>query len=661
MKKTNNNIIQEFAKKHNLSPEELRFLRVKIAYEMGVPIMDDPSYDAWQRDLEKQYPESKVFDVGTVVELPSIKKVDLPYPLISLENVYGDKGLNALTNWQDGHAKVLMGKYDGNSLEVVYNKGNPQKVFTRGTKQTGTDISSKIKYFNLPRNIPYKKKLVIPFEAILPISVFNAVAPSIYKEGEEKNPRNLLSGWLRKIKNVDVGYLGLIHFVALGVKNTKTWTKNTAKTKSATLYALEKFGFNVPLCRVTSSSSKLTDAELGKVLKWFKEKHSQYDMDGLVVEVDNIKKYEKLGYRGSKFVPKGAVAWKITSERRNTIIKKHILRVTRNGVISVTAEIKPVRMMGTEVSHAYLHNFANVKKNQLGVGAKIEVIKSGDIIPFVNKILKKEKAKLPKKCPSCKAKLLWDSSKVHLTCPNLMCSGRKEDALQHFVKTVGIENLSYERLAVFIKAGINTPYKVMTVNKKQLMGLEGFEKKMTDIIFNEIKKAKDTPLKFEKLAHALGVMKGFGKVKYKLVYDAMGEKCLDITLKNADYTEWRLLKTPGLGKVLVEEWISKATDLSVAISKLKGAIKINHEKLKVKSNKLKNMKFVFSTFRSDELEDLILENGGKVTGSVSKNTNVVFMEDNNSTSTKIDKAKELGKELITSKNAVFRVNQMLNN
>lgn len=639
---------------HDLTGKEKRLLQAKVDYYLGKkvwPSMSDREYDMLEKEIQKSIPDSSVLGVGVTTNLKTIKTEKLPYPLISLANAYGDKGLNPLLKWQSSTDKIGIGKYDGNSIEVVYDKGVRSQAFTRYDKVRGRDISEKLKYFtNLPKRIKYKGRLVIAFEAELPNHIFNIIAPMIYDKGEnieQKNPRNLLSGWFNKIHKVDTGYLGLVQFVALAIKNTDEWlrgryTKCPIKPKkSAMLDWLRGQGFRIPVFAVLKE--KLTDKYLLSVFKSVRGRDPKLEMDGLVVEVDSIKEYERLGYKGNSQIPKGAIAWKVGKEKKTTVIIKHIRRMTRTGTLTIKAVLNPVTLVKTKVRHVTLHNYCKVIERGLGIGAEVEMVKGGDIIPHIENVLVGVKPKIPTKCPSCGGKLTWDKYKTNLMCLNSKnCPAQISDALEHFIVQLGIQGWRKNKLEKLINAGINTPRKILKVKRNHLEGIEGIKEKSVTNLLTQIEKLKNTPVSMAKLYYALNVAKGFGTNIYGLVLDALGHNAVNKTVSDPEKIQGILVFTKGLSTLRIDEWFEAAPKLRLELLYLRDLIKI--AKPIVKGDVLKGMKFVFTRFRDKEMAELIKNNGGKVVATVSKNVHCVFYGLGNSK--KADRGRALELEMV---------------
>jgi DNA ligase (NAD+) len=552
---------------------------------------------------------------------------------------------------------------DGLTVSLRYINGELVSAETRGDGVTGEDILHNAKTFcNIPLSIDYKDELIVDGEAIINYSNFNNINSKLTKEEQYKNPRNLASGSVRQLDS-KICKSRNVEFIAW--KCVKGFDEE--KNYTSKFFRLLELGFDiVPFGFIDNSDINESLNQNIDNLKTIAKKMN-YPIDGLVIGFDNIEYADSLGATSHHL--KSQIAYKFYDESVESKIIKLDWTVGKTGLITPTAIFEPVEIDGTIVEKASVHNLSILEDLELCIGDIVEVYKANMIIPQIKKNVSKEDREknpsitqldgfvyIPAECPICKhnTTIKMDYNTKVLMCTNPNCKGKQLASYTHFVskEAMNIDGLSEATLDKFIEYGyINDFVDIYELNNKHYQDikvLDGFGEKSADKLIQSIEKSKDTTL--DRFINALSIPL-IGKAASKTIseyFDGDFEKFYNNGLLNQNFN-WSELNDFGTTMELnIKNYIKDNIDM---IYKLASYMNFS-VKQKNSNSKIEGKVFVITgklnTFKNrDEAITLIENNGGKVAGSVSKNTSFLVNNDITSTSGKNKKAKELNITIIT--------------
>ena len=648
--------IKELTKKLNAASEAY--------YKNDIEIMSNFEYDRLYDELVELENEtgitlndSPTVKVGyeTVQQLP---KEAHEKRMLSLDKT---KSIAELKVWLGNQKGLLSWKIDGLTVVLTYEGGELVKAVTRGNGEIGEVITNNAKTFkNLPKRIPFKGELVIRGEAFIKYSDFDKINQKIPEfDAKYKNPRNLCSGSVRQL-NSEITAHRNVNFDCFSLEKAEykkildeefvnldeIW-KNSKKNQ---LSWLEKMGFQVV------EYKEVTTDDIEDTVKDFSERIAEYDVpsDGLVLIYDDIAYGDSLGST-AKF-PRNSIAFKWKDDMMETVLEEIIWSPSRTGLINPIARFNPVELEGTVVSRASVHNVSILKELNLKVGDRIKVYKANMIIPQIEENLSKtdEDVVLPETCPACDygVELKSDLGVETLFCSNRLCPAKRIKSISLFVSrdAMNIENLSEATLEKFIGMGlIKTLPDIFYLKnyRAEITSMEGFGEKSFDNLVNAVEKSKKVTV--AKFIYALGIS-GIGVANGRLIarhFDNDWEK-----IQNASAEE--LMQIDGIGEVVANAFVDFLHDdeNKKSVEKLLDIVEFDVEPQGSTDGDLRGKTFVITgnvhIYKNrNELKSAIEANGGKVTGSVSSNTDFLINNDIDSASSKNKKAKELGIPIIS--------------
>lgn len=655
--------------------DKVNQLREKLAdadyryYVLDEPDISDLEYDMMMKELEKleaEYPELKTPDspTGRVSGEPTKKfeVVTHEVPMLSLSNSYSfdelidfDTRIKNLIPEQK-YEYVCELKFDGLAVSLVYENGIFVRGATRGDGTKGDDVTKNLKTI---RSIPLKvksdtyKNFEVRGEVFIKKDDFEKINEEQEIRGEKlfANARNTAAGTLKLKDNKEVANRPLNIFVYYFRTNDKPLSSHYEN-----LEILKKLKFPVNKLGVYSVKVESIEEVRKFCDKIEKERDSlPYEIDGVVVKVNLLTQQDAIGSVAKS--PRWAIAYKFKAKQQVTKIKDITLQVGRIGTITPVAELEPVLLAGSTISRATLHNFDEIRKKEIRVGANVKIEKGGDVIPKVVEVIKdKDFNKLkdfeiPDKCPVCKSKLVKPEEEVNYYCVNYFCPAQVQGRLEHFVQrdAMEIEGLGTSIIEVFLKNNFIkdfTDLYELHKRRDELIGLERFGEKSITNILAAIEESKKKP--FEKVLFALGI-RHIGEKTAKIIAKHFGsiEK-----LSSASSEEISNVYEVG-PKIAasVKSFFEDKASLQM-IEKLKKAglnFKIDESK-KIKFNgNFKDKTFVLTgtleKYTRDKASQIIEEFGGKVSSSVSKKTDYVLAGEE--AGSKLDKAAKLGVKVIS--------------
>ena len=637
-------------------------------YTLDNPSVSDSEYDRLMQELirlETMYPDnvdknSPTKRVGGKIN-ESFQKITHQLPMLSLSNVFTEADI---LNFDQRIRKenVVNPKYvcelkiDGLSVSLKYEHGELLYAATRGDGVVGEDITDNVKTI---KTIPLKLKQDIDIEVRGEIYISKKTLQKInekrLKEGLPlfKNARNLASGSIRQLdssiaakRNLDAFIYHLPNPLDYGIKSH-----------------FEALKFMKDLGFVTNPNNRLVDGVKG-ILDYIFEKTKardslEYDIDGVVIKLDNIFDQMKLG--STVKYPKWATAYKFPPEEVITKLKDIIFTVGRTGIVTPNAILEPVNVMGSTISKATLHNEEYILEKDIRIGDHVVIIKAGDVIPRVDSVKYEMRTgqeipfKMIENCPICGFKLVKQDSFYY--CKNVTCDAKHIEGLIHFASK-GAMNINGfgERIIEdmynlgFIKT-IPDFYR-LDKYKNELMLLEGYGEKSVENLLLEIEESKKNSL--ERLLFALGIR----HVGLKTA-TILARKFLNIdNLMKASLEE--LSDIPDIGDIIaksVEDYFANLNNLAL-IQELKNLnVNMTYLGKVVDNEKIKNKSFVITgtlNIKRDDLKDKIITNGGKVIESVSRKTDYLILGEN--PGSKYEKAKNLNIPILNEKEILEMLN-----
>ena len=631
----------------------------KAYYQENTEIMSNFEYDALYDELvelEKKsgivLANSPTVNVGYEV-LSQLPKEKHPSPMLSLDKTKEPEELAAFLGEQVG---VLSWKLDGLTIVLTYRDGKLYKAVTRGNGEIGEVITNNAKTFvNLPLSISFKGELIIRGEAVIKYSDFEIINASIEDASEKyKNPRNLCAGTVRQLNN-EITAKRNVCFFAFSFVSADGVTKDFNNSKMTRMNWLKELGFDVVESKIVSKDNVVS------AVRDFSEmiKDNDFPSDGLVLTMDDIKYSESLG-RTAKF-PRDSIAFKWKDEVCDTKLLYIEWSASRTGLINPVAVFEPVELEGTSVSRASIHNVSIVKELMLGKGDIISVYKANMIIPQISENKTKSgNIKIPDTCPVCGEKTVIknDNGVETLNCVNEDCLAKKIMCFTHFVgrDAMNIEGLSQSTIEKFIGKGyIKELQDIFTLDRfrEDIISMEGFGEKSYNNLRDAINKAKEVEM--PKFIYGLGIL-GVGLANAKVICKEL-EYDFD-KIRNATTSD--IVAIYGMGEIIAKNFVDYFAneDNNRVVDNLLEHISFLTVENNVEAT-LEGLNFVItgSLERFDNrnaLKSAIEAKGGKVVGSVSKNTDYLINNDINSSSSKNKKAKELGVEIITEEDFITR-------
>ncbi len=644
--------------------QELVRLLNQYSYEYYVldkPSISDKQYDQLYKELQSLESETNYILSSSPTQkvqgeiLPFLKKVKHTEPMLSVEK---SKNINDVIKFMNNQVCVLSWKLDGLTLVLRYNNGKFQQAITRGGGEEGEDVTHTVKTFtNVPLTIDYKGYLEIRGEGLLPLKELDRINQELILKGEKpKTARNLAAGSVRQLDANITKNRNLI-FIAFGiVKCNKEFLR-----KDVQLSFLEELGFDV-VEWVLSDVDKVREQ-----IELFKNKLNclPYLTDGLIIEYNDIKYGKAQGSTGHH--NKALYAFKWNDDSYETIFRGVELNTTRTGIISLTALFDEVDIDGVKISRASLHNYDIFEALQLGIGDTITVYRANGVIPQIEDNLTRSNTyKINMICPSCGSKAIVKTPKEtrFLFCENINCHSKLIDKFVHFVSkdAMNIEGLSEATIEKFIKAGylktFDDIYK-LDQYKNRIINMEGFGIKSYNNLISSINKSKK--VKCANFIYALGIP-NIGKSASKTIAKYFNDNWFLFEKALCDGFDFTVLEDFGdITSDSLHSWYRNINEKKMW-EKLIGIIEfVKKEEQETGFKSLKGLTFVVTgnveTFKNrKELEDLIINLGGKLSSSVSSKTNYLINNNITSNSKKNKKAKELGVKIISE----TEFNRMIN-
>lgn len=631
----------------------------KHYYDEAKPVISDYEYDKKMHALiayEKAHPSHILANSPShrISEAPTegFKQRHHIAPMMSLNNTYSEQ---ELSDFVDRVHKLLEKKkigfccelkMDGTSISLTYEKGHLVHALTRGNGKVGDDVTANIKTI---KSVPLKLTgshfpdvLEVRGEVYMSLSSFHAINAAREEEGLDlfANPRNAAAGSLKLLDPREVAKRKL-NIVMYGIGEGQL----PVDTQYEVHQYLKKMGLP------TAAADHLAVcSDLDSIMKFANKIHKlrghlPFEIDGVVVKVDELKLHDLLGMTGK--APRFAVAYKFAPEQAHTRVNEVTVQVGRTGVLTPVAELEPVFLAGSTISRATLHNQEEVARKDIRVGDWVTIEKAGDVIPQVVSVDFKKRPHntkvwhMPKHCPICNAEVVHLKGEVAVRCPNVNCGGQKIRRIVYFASkhAMDIEHMGDRVAEQLVDKGlVGRISDIYRLDEKDLAKLDNFKDKSIRNLLDSIDASRKCPL--SRLIMALGI-KYVGTETAELLAEEAGDihKLMEMSVED-------LVAIDGIGEktapAIVEFFKDKENRQEIKLL-LEYGVHPQKTKEKISGHPFAGKIFVLTgalqNYSRDEAMALIKERGGKTSGSVSKNTDYLLVGDE--PGSKYEKAKKL--------------------
>ncbi|GJF52287.1 NAD-dependent DNA ligase LigA [Staphylococcus argenteus] len=656
---------------------ELHDLLNQYSYEYYVqdnPSVPDSEYDKLLHELiqiEEEHPEYKTVDSPTVrvggEAQASFNKVNHDTPMLSLGNAFNEEDLRKFDQRireQIGSVEYMCElKIDGLAVSLKYVNGYFVQGLTRGDGTTGEDITENLKTIHaIPLKMKEPLNVEVRGEAYMPRRSFLHLNEEKEKNGEQlfANPRNAAAGSLRQLDSKLTAKRKLSVFIY----SVNDFTDFDASSQSDALDELDKLGFKTNKNRERVSD---IDGVLEYIEKWTSQRESlPYDIDGIVIKVNDLDQQDEMGFTQKS--PRWAIAYKFPAEEVVTKLLDIELSIGRTGVVTPTAILEPVKVAGTTVSRASLHNEDLIHDRDIRIGDSVVVKKAGDIIPEVVRSIPDRRPNdavtyhMPTHCPSCGHELVRIEGEVALRCINPKCQAQLVEGLIHFVsrQAMNIDGLGTKIIQqLYQNELIKDVADIFYLTEEDLLPLERMGQKKVDNLLAAIQQAKSNSL--EHLLFGLGIRHLGVKASQVLAekYETM-DRLLTVT-------EEELVEIHDIGDKLAQSVVTylENEDIRALIQKLKDKhVNMDYKGIKTSdieghpefSGKTMVLTGKLHQMTRTEASKWLTAQGAKVTSSVIKNTDVVIAGED--AGSKLTKAQNLGIEIWTEQQFVDKQNEL---
>lgn len=650
---------------------ELQKLLTRYNYEYHVqdnPTIPDTEYDQLLRELielEGEYPEYKTDTSPTVRVggeiLSNFEKVSHNTPMLSLGNAFNEADLRAFDQRVRQHIEDVTYmcelKIDGLAVSLTYENGQFTRGATRGDGTVGENITENLRTIHaIPLAVDSNLTFEVRGEAYMPKRSFINLNKKRAEEGQQEfqNPRNAAAGSLRQLDPK----LAAARNLSVFLYSVTSPEALDAESQSGALDKLDALGFK------TNKERQLMDTidDVLEYIDYWTTHRSElaYEIDGIVIKVNDLASQDELGFTVKS--PRWAIAYKFPAEEVVTKILDIELTVGRTGVITPTAILEPVKVAGTTVGRASLHNHELIEERDIRIGDKVVIRKAGDIIPEVVKSLKEERTdqsvyEAPTTCPSCGHDTVHLEDEVAIRCINPSCPAQLTEGIIHFVSrgAMNIDGLGEKVVRQLFDAKLITDVSdLYKLEYNDLIELERMGDKKVSNLLNALEASKENPL--NKLLFGLGI-RFLGSKASRLIAEEYGS--MDEVLKAE---KEQLIEIPEIGEKIADSIVTYTgnDDFIELVEKLKTAgLNMTEEKEALSGTEFAGMTFVLTgklvEMTRDDAKQSIESFGGKVTGSVSKNTDVVVAGAD--AGSKLEKAEKIGVEVWNEREFIEKLGQ----
>ncbi len=646
-----------------------------LYHNLDKPKISDQEFDKLikeNNDLEKNYPhlilnESPNKKIDSKIK-SNFTKVKHNTQMFSLANAFNENDLidfikrsKKFLNFKDNENFDFYcePKIDGLSLNLIYKDGILVSAATRGDGFIGENVTENISNIkNIPNRLNKKFPSLIEIrgEVFINKKDFTVINNQLNEKDRFANPRNAAAGSLRQL-DISVSRSRPLNFIAHGIG------ESTIEYSTISEYYKHLETWNI---YPNNLFKNCKDVE--EIIDFYKEIDSQrakieYDIDGLVIKINNTNLQKRLGYVGKN--PRWAVALKFSAEKASTTIEAVDFQVGRTGAITPVARLKPVNIGGVIVSNVSLHNFDEIRKKNINIGDLVEIKRAGDVIPYVTKIIKKNNnksiIKIPTQCPVCHAATKREIDEAVVRCSNKYgCYSQKLGQIIHFIskKSLNIDGFGEKQAKQFFDLKIIDNIDdifYLENHKSKIIDLEGWGELSFSKLINSIDKSKKISL--EKFIYSLGI-RFIGEINSEILAKEFAN--LD-NLINSIKKNDIINNIDGLGPKAIEsisEFFTNNKNIKI-ISNLKKILLIKYNKKITKNNFFTNKHLVFtgtlSKLSREEAKYLAKSKGAKILSSISKKTDYLIIGAN--AGSKVDKAKFLNVKIIVEDDFLNKINE----
>ncbi|HOL49585.1 MAG TPA: NAD-dependent DNA ligase LigA, partial [bacterium] len=541
---------------------------------------------------------------------------------------------------------------DGVAVSLTYENKTLVRGATRGDGFLGDDITQNIKTIrDIPLTVVNDEKFEVRGEVYMPKFDFEKLNREKLETGEEPfaNPRNAAAGSLKLLDPKEVAKRHLRFFVYAGF-----FQKTNPLTQEETLNILKNLGFPVNPHR---KLARTIDEVIEFCREWESKRNQiDYAIDGIVIKVNSIRDQEILGSTSKS--PRWMVAYKFPAEQATTTIKDVIVQVGRTGTLTPVAMLEPVRLAGTTVSRASLHNFDEIKRLDVKIGDRVFVEKAGEIIPKVVKVIKEARSgnehiiNPPEKCPVCHNPVVKDENEVAYRCPNVSCPAQVKERILHFAsrRAMNIQGLGERIVNELVDTGLVKDYAdLYFLQPQQIEQIERMGEISSKKLADNIQASKNAP--FARFIYGLGIRH-------------IGERASEILAENftdideiAHASEDKIAQIPDIGQVAahsIKEFFNNPANITL-IEKLKQiGVSMKQSQILKRPSKISGKKFVITgtlkSFSREEMKTELKKHGARVSDNISKETDFLIVGEN--PGSKLEKAKKLGITIVTEEEAL---------
>jgi DNA ligase (NAD+) len=641
-------------------------------YVLASPVISDYEYDKLFHllvKLEEKFPELKTPDSPTqrvpselIKEFPKVKHLS---PMLSLDNSYNEEDLRNF----DRRVKEITGlkeveysvepKFDGAGIALVYEDNLFIRGATRGDGAVGDDITPNLKVIKtIPLSADFKKygikTIEIRGEVLIKKELFKKINQERLEEGlvPFANPRNAAAGSLRLQNPKEVAKRGLEAFVyqiTYAVdENENNLLGTKLKKHSESIKMLYELGFKTPYNEI--KVCKNIDEVIDYCNEWQKKRDEYpYEIDGMVVKVNDISLYDTLG--ATSHHPRWAIAFKFQARQATTKLLDVVFQVGRTGAITPVGKLEPVEIGGVIVSSVSLINEDFIKEKDIRIGDLVLVERAGDVIPYVVKVIKEARTGnekpivFPKNCPSCGSLLVKPLDEAVYRCININCPAQVKERIAHFASkdAMDIRGLGQAIVNRFYDLGLlKSIPDIYRLDFEKIKKLEGFGEKSAQNLKNAIEESKKRPI--HRLIYGLGI-RYVGQVTARVLSENI--RCVE------DLKDWSvedLEKLEGIGYVVAKsiyDFFHNEQNLKMIYQLKELGVQTCKEE-KEEEGKLKGMTFVFTgtleCCSREKAKEMVEALGGKVSNSVSHKTTYLVV--GKEPGSKLQKAQKIGIKII---------------
>jgi len=631
----------------------------KAYYQLDNPVATDDEWDNLYRQVELYEsnnpdhtdPSSPTKTVGDTVQKKFNKQAHIT-PMWSLEDLFD---IDELRNWVARCEKTVKPdllicepKYDGVSLNIIYKQGKLFKAITRGDGKVGEDVTQNAKTIDtIPKSISYMDDIEIRGEVVITKSQFDKINSQRAKDNKPlfANPRNMAAGSLKQLDS-SITKSRKLEFILWGVGQNSLKFDRVSQIMEF-VYSL---GFDKPI--VSKHCHNIEDIE--KFYRYMIDQRDKIDiaLDGMVIKYDLVSYQQILGWTVK--YPKWSCAYKFPAVEKSTKLVGISLQVGRTGAVTPVAILEPVPIDGSTVGKASLHNFDEIDRLGLMIGDEVVVLKSGDIIPKIVKVLKDRRTGTeipidkPTNCPTCGQALHYED--ILIKCVNLQCPDKVINSIAFFASKgcANIDGLGEKIVKLlYEKKIISNILDIYKLKRESLVGLESFKDKKIDNLLQAIENSKN--MKLSKFINSLGIL-NIGEVASVDIVKQFGDKFIDVSIEQLVYID-------GFGDIMAKSFVEFMDINRQLVCELIDTISpIVDEFVEVTDNRFKDKTVVLTGTMAksrNEIKQKLENMGAKVGSAVSSSTDFLIIGEK--VGSKLKKASKLGIEVLTYDNIIGEI------